>query len=948
MRSLVIFFVAAFARRWCFIELGESTRRHMGYTLAMGVVLAFSSIARAAPDQAAKLEFFESKIRPALIEHCYQCHSVESGKSKGNLLLDSRAAWQVGGESGPAIIPGNPAESLVIKAISRSGVIPEMPPKSHLPQPLIEDFRQWVADGAVDPREGDAPVHEKETIDIEVGKKFWSFQPRKTFSEKHSIDGFVQPQSPRAPSEKLARRLYLDLTGLPPTPSQLTAFLQLPRDEAVSTTVDQLLAKKEFGEKWARHWLDVARYADSNGGDFNLTFHESWRYRNYVIDAFNNDLPYDQFLREQIAGDLMPFDSPEQRDRQLIATGFLMIAPKMLTERDKPKMYLDIADEQVDTIGRSIMGLTLGCARCHDHKFDPIPTADYYAMAGIFHSTRVADRVLMNNVNVTGWTNTNLTMDAETKALVDAHRSKIENLEKQIAEVKKQPKSAQQKFIGIIVDNTEAELSGPWRHSTNRSNHIGDYYLATDKGNGPYSITWKAKLPKPGKYEVRVSFGGGSGLAKTARYSVRHVEGEEQLIIDQTVQPTIRGMWYPIGQFTFATSAAVTLTDKDAKGYVIADAIQLVHVDDIEKEAKESGPDLKSLEGKLSNLKKNPPKTPQAMAASENTGERLGDLHIRIRGETKNRGALAPRGFLQVASYSAAENLTIPQKESGRLQLAEWLVHPDHPLTARVMVNRIWQQLFGQGIVVTSDNFGTLGASPSHPELLDYLAGTFIAHDWSIKTLIREIINSQAYQQTAQTASQDDPDNLLLRHQNRRPAPAETIRDSILAIAGELDPERYESVVSEFGMYAIQTSGKRHASVGKTENLRQRSIYLPIVRGAVPASLAIFDLPNPDMVTGTRSVTTVPAQALFMMNSPFVQEMANATAARIAGEENASIEDIIQQLYVQILIRDADTGDIATARDYITALVQSGKTRQEAVASFVQVLFSSTEFRFVE
>ena len=927
-----------------------------GWFSNLALLLCLStSTARATPEQAAKLEFFESKIRPVLVEQCYKCHSVESGKSKGELQLDSRAAWQAGGESGPAVIPGNPDKSPLILAISRSGVIPEMPPKSHLSDEVIENFRKWIADGAVDPREGKAPVHEKETIDIEEGRKFWSFQPRRTFSGKETIDSFVQPEAPVASADKLVRRIYLDLIGLPPTPEQRQAFHDLYRQRspkaAAKLTADSLLDDTAFGEKWARHWLDVARYADSNGGDFNLTFHESWRYRNYVIDAFNQDMPYDQFLKEQIAGDLLPFDSPEQRNRQLIATGFLMIAPKMLTERNKPKMHLDIADEQVDTIGRSIMGLTIGCARCHDHKFDPIPTSDYYALAGILHSTRTADGILMNNVNVTGWKETDLNMDSEAQALLESHQVKIRSLEKEIDQKKKSAKKTPQENLGIVVDDTEAKKVGEWRKSTFRPNHIGLHYLADNNGQGDYSITWKATLPKPGKYEVRVSFGGGSGLAKTAPYVIHHAEGETRLKIDQTVKPSIRGLFHSIGQFTFKSAATVHLSNENANGHVIADAVQLVHLDDIAREAKTAQgslqADIKKLEAQLKKRKDELPKAPKAMAAADLTGKRFGDMHIRIRGESGNLGAKAPRGFLQVVSFTGTTPVDISNDESGRLQLAEWLAHPNHPLTARVMANRIWQHLFGKGIVLTSDNFGTLGAPPSHPELLDYLAGRLIANDWSMKSLIREIVTSDTYLQAAETTNGNDPDNRDLRHQNRRPAPAETIRDSILAVAGKLDREPRQSVVEQLGMYAIQTSGSRHESLGKTEELRQRSIYMPIVRGAVPPSLAVFDLPNPDMVTGTRSVTTVPAQALFMMNSPFVREMAEMVAYRLNGQD-LKLTDIIKQLYLLILIREADTGDIAIANEYIEELVKTGRSQKQAIASFVQVLFSSTEFRFIE
>ncbi len=932
-----------------------------------------SITAGAKPDQAARLEFFESRIRPVFVKHCYGCHSVESGKSKGGLHLDSRAGWQAGGDSGPAILPGKPGESLVILAINRSGEMSEMPPTSHLSPRVISDFIKWIADGAVDPRERTVPVPEKEAVNIEEGRKFWSFQPRRTFPEGRSIDDFIRPQAPRAAADQLVRRLFLDLIGLPPTLMERQEFLRLYHqqspDEAVDTFTNDLLNRREFGEKWARHWLDVARYADSNGGDFNLTFNEAWRYRNYVIDAFNRDLPYDQFLREQIAGDVMPADTSEQRNRQLIATGFLMVAPKMLTERDKEKMHLDIADEQLDTIGRAIMGLTLGCARCHDHKFDPILTSDYYAMVGILHSTRTADRVLMNNVNVTGWTETDLEVDDETQALIAAHQARVAKYEKEIEQKKRHARNTAEVFTGVVVDNTEAERTGPWRKSTLRPNHVGEYYLATDKGKGPYSIKWTATLPKPGKYELRASFGGGKGLARTARYVVKHADGETKIIIDQTLQPTIQGLWFSLGQFTFGspTTAAkasastnelvtaiaeVRLTDEQAGGAVIADAIQLVHVDDLKQEQQTPvaalSAEIKKLEQALKKLMANAPKVLRTMAAQDNANQRMGDLHIRIRGETENLGAKVPRGFLQVASYPGFEQATIPADESGRLQLADWLTHPNHPLTARVMVNRIWQQLFGQGIVVTSDNFGLRGARPSNPELLDYLADEFVRNEWSMKHLIREIIRSRSYQQAAHTASEKDPDNSLLQHQNRRPAPAETIRDSILAIAGELDREQHESVVAQLGMYAIATSGTRHESLAQTDTLRQRSIYMPIVRGAVPPSLAVFDLPNPDLVTGTRAVTTVPAQALFMMNSPFVRTMAESVSAQVAKEEQP-IEDVVQTLYRRILIREADAGDIALGKEYISQLMnENSKSRPEAIASFVQILFSSTEFRFIE
>ena len=945
----------------------------MKYLLITLTVTIHSLIGGSAHAQSAeekKLDFFESKIRPVLVEHCYRCHSVQAGKSKGGLLLDSRTGWEVGGDSGPAIVPFKPQKSLVHLAINHSGESSEMPPDGRLSEAVVRDFESWIKDGAIDPRAGDGPVA-GEQIDMEAGRAFWSFQPRRTSFQQDNIDDFIAPQAPPATANELVRRLFLDLIGLPPTPEDQVEFATLYEEtspsKAVEVFTERLLLREEFGEKWARHWMDVARYADSNGGDFNLTFPESWRYRNYLIDAFNNDMPYDQFIREQIAGDLLPAKGPTDRNRKMIATGFLMVAPKMLTERNKPKMHLDIADEQVDTIGRAILGLTLGCARCHDHKFDPIPTTDYYAMLGILHSTRTADGILMGNVNVSGWKETELAMDAETQQL-------IRRVEKRTEQVKNTLKEKEQQYEkitvanSVITDDSEAITTGNWRKSTFRPNHIGSHYLVADKDtNKNLTIQWRTRLPAPGRYEVRVSFGGGSGLEKKAPYVITHAEGETRLLIDQTTSPPINGIWYPLGTFTFTGSgkaqaadkdptegihAQVTLSNQNTTGPVIADAIQFLPAakaqrSDTDGKAESLLSEIEKLKSEIGELKAQRPQTAKAMVATDHTGPRLGDVHLRIRGETNNLGPLIPRGFLQIASVSDASKARIPVKKSGRIELAKWLTTPENPLTARVMANRIWQHLFGRGIVSTTDNFGIRGTAPTHPELLDFLATNFVDAGWSMKSLIRRIVQSKTYQQSSKRVSSSDPENRFLRRQNCRAASAEVMRDSILAIAGELDRERRESSVKSLGMYAIETSGKRHPSLSQTGDLRQRSIYMPVIRGAVPPSLAIFDLPNPDLVTGTRSETTVPTQALFMLNSDFIRDMSQAMSARVCSDHDEAAP-LIQSLYQRILIRSADADDLASAEDYITNLTSRGKSRQDAVASFVQILFSSTEFRFID
>jgi hypothetical protein len=741
-----------------------------------------------APSQGAGDDaFFESRIRPVLVAHCYECHSADAEKIKGGLALDTRAGWEIGGDSGPAIVPGRPDDSILLSAIAHQGELPEMPPKERLPAAVVADFKKWIAAGAHDPRTAPAgaPRPVREGIDLEAGRRHWSFIPpisrpaplvKATDWPRGDIDRFILARQegasltpgPDADPRVLARRLSFDLTGLPPAPERIAGFLadwEKDRETALTGWVDALLASPAFGEKWARHWLDLARYADSNGGDINLTYPHAWRYRNYVVDAFNQDKPYDRFIREQLAGDLMPAYDDEERARLLIATGFLIVGPKMLSERDKEKMHLDVADDQVDTVGRALLGLTLGCARCHDHKFDPVPTADYYALAGIFRGTRTAEGIRMNNVNVSGW------IERDLPAL-------------------------------------------------------------------------------PGEKEPR-----------------------------------------------------------------------------------------------------------RAMAAQDREPADLVDLAIRVRGEPANLGAIVPRGFLQVASLPGAARPAIAPGESGRRELAAWIASPDHPLTARVMVNRLWRHLFGAGLVRSLDNFGPQGDTPSHPELLDWLATDFVAHDWSVKRAIRQMVLSRTYRLASPGESTvlpaADPENRLLTHQNRRRLPAESIRDALLAAAGTLEPGPVESSVSHLGDQAIANSSSQSGSA-QTGEQRHRSLYLPMVRGDMPDFLEMFDMANPDMVTGERPDTNVPGQALLMMNAPFVRAMASASVTSIldaAGTTEGRIDasGVIDRLYLRLLGRAPSEYEASHARAFVAELeAEESLSEEDALARLSQTLIGSTEFRYLE
>ena len=531
-----------------------------------------------------ELDFFESRIRPQLVKHCYECHSADADEIKGGLVVDVAAGLRRGGDSGPAILPGKPDESLLIDALRYTSY--EMPPSAPLPEAVIRDFEHWIQVGAPDPR-SEPMVARKETIDIDEGRKFWAFRPPASQSPptvdhnswpENAIDHFVLSRIERAGLEPpqdadpltMLRRIYFDLVGLPPPPSEVAELQQSPSEAKLDELVDHLLESRQFGVHWGRHWLDVARYADSNGSDFNATFHDAWRYRDYVVNAMNDDKPFDRFMREQIAGDLLPYESDAQRSEQIVATGFLMVGTKMLSERDKEKMTMDVIDEQIDTVGRAFMGMTLGCARCHDHKFDPIPSVDYYALAGIFGSTRTLEGESQKYVST--WPRTELPAAPDHIVAVKAHEMAKEALYKELSRLKKQRSQA---------ETTEA--------------------LASE-------------------------------LQRLDEQILEHERRER------------------------------TLTENA------------------------------------------PSPLPRAIAVAEHGA--IEDARLRIRGDHRNLGEQVPRGFLQVVSY--AQQPRVARDESGRRQLAEWIASPDHPLTGRVIVNRVWYHMIGEGIVPTVDNFGHL------------------------------------------------------------------------------------------------------------------------------------------------------------------------------------------------------------------------------------------------
>ena len=908
-----------------------------------------------------RVDFFEKKVRPVLVEHCYRCHSADAKKVRGGLLVDSRDAIRKGGESGPGVVPGDPANSLLLDAIRYESY--EMPPSGKLPDHVIADFETWISKGAHDPREAERPVAEQVGIDIEAGKEFWCFRPL-AFSSPPAVKERDWPESdidafllsrieeaglhPVADADRstLIRRATLALIGLPPRPEEIQRFEDdpAPTSAAFAKLVDRLLESKHFGERWGRHWLDVVRFAESSGGGRTLLFPDAWRYRDYVIDAFNDDMPYDQFLREQVAGDLLPHDDWQSRRRLLTATAFLLLGPTNYELQDKDVLEMDIVDEQIDTLGKAFLGMTIGCARCHDHKFDPIPMRDYYAMAGIFKSTRS-----VIHSNVSAWNKVNLPVDDELEAKLSAHEKKLAEFNKQLkrAKGKAKPDATPNSFDvdslpGVVVDDVDAVRTGEWKHSTSVKGYVGAGYLHEDgRRNRPHSVRFEATLT-PGEYEVRVAYTPGSNRSTRVAVTVEYADGETFSHINQRQKPKL-GAFVSLGRFAFEGRGIVTVTNVDAAdGVVVADAVQFLRPEEVEAEvheaeAADNGKEqarvalVKKIEAEIKKLNALDLNRPVAMAPVEEP--ETGDIHLAIRGVAANKGPKIPRGFLQVASTEPFPK--IPAKASGRLQLADWLVDHDNPLTARMMVNRVWYWLFGEGLVRTVDNFGSTGEQPSHPELLDYLAGEFVRDGWSVKRLVRRIMLSHVYRLSSDRnvkLEAIDPDNRLLAQMNRRRLDAESIRDSLLQIAGTLD--------LEIGGPNIKNGTKIEYEYVFDSN--RRSVYLPVFRNTLPQLFAAFDFADPNIQGGKRTISTIAPQALLLMNSPFVVEQTREAAERLLTDNKSDTMSKIERAYLQVLGRQPAEREFELAIHFIG----DAGTDVERWSLLYQTLFQSLDFRY--
>ena len=924
--------------------------------------------------------FFESQVRPLLVKHCYECHSEEADKQKGGLWLDRKAGWETGGDGGPSIVPGNPDASLLIHSIRYADENLQMPPKSKMTTEEIAVFEQWVAMGAPDPRDTAlAAGVRKGEIDYAAARQEWAFRPVVKPAEPaiaardwrlDPVDSFVLAKleekqlSPAPVAEPAAflRRLHYDLTGLPPTAEETQAYVSDPSREVFVRIVDELLSRPSFGEKWGRHWLDVARYADSNGGDRNYTFYQAWRYRNHVIDAFNRDQSYHEFVREQIAGDLMLSDDPATTRRRLIASTFLALGPKMLTERDKEKLWLDTVDEQVDTMGRAFLGLTLGCARCHDHKFDPVSQEDYFALAGIFRSTEIVTGTRNGCVNVASWIERPLPgpngVDPELAKQVERLELAMRLVVEKSYMKKAGGKMTADKLplAGVVYDESDAEVVGVWPSSNLSPNRFGAHYLRDDmEGKGEKRVIFRGSLPESGLYEVRVAYSAGENRAEKVPVVVKSRAGNQTVHLDQTQTPSVAGLFEPIGQFDFEKGGecSVTIETTGTEGrYVLVDAVQFIAVRDLEREQEqlnaatggESDPLFRMSEG---DLKKTLDKLiaelkDKDVAMAPRDAKEPADIPLRIRGETGQLGPVVARGFPKLLSNQEAQ---IAPGASGRRELAEWLTGEAGGLLDRVYVNRVWGHLFGRGLVESVDNFGRLGSGTTHPELLDWLAATFREEGGSTKQLVRRLVLSRTYGIGAdpdKTLVDADPENELFGRHSRRRLTAEEIRDSVLFFSGRLDRTPGGATASAIGIdLDAPLSYEKDA---------KRTVYLPVARNNPSGELALFDGANPDLVTGRRNDTTVPTQALYLLNSAFLLKEAKAVA-KSAMKPGALPGTEVDQLYRTLLGRAPESVERERALGLIADLSGGGEgvsQVEEAVGHLAHLLMASTEFLYLE
>ena len=1067
-----------------------------------------------AVDQAAKLEFFEKKIRPVLVLHCYECHSVLSKEPKGELLLDSRDPMRRGGESGPAVVPGNLEKSLILSALKHESL--EMPPKKKLPAAVVSDFITWIKAGAVDPRDQavSPEVLSKEIWEATFQQRlnWWSLQPvrdclvpdstRKDWGGK-TIDPFVLSKlsesglnpATRADRETLIRRLSYALTGLPPRPQQVKAFVEDESSDAWERLVEHYLASAHFGERWARHWMDVVRYTDTYGYEWDVTAKGSWRYRDYLIRAFNADVGFDQLVREQIAGDLLPqprINHEQQLNESLIGVMFYQLGEKRHGDSSSFEgIHQEMLDNKIDAFSKAFQALTISCARCHDHKLDPVSQKEYYALAGVFMSSRwVANAVDLPERNQSLKQQLRETKKELRQALAKLWREDLEQniqvatLDKiqpdqplpiedinyvwqqiyrlengQVAEQWKtlanniqQQSQERSKNNGenltVLADFSEGHVAGwnvdgdgvaepivrgdfqvlPAGDQALQVLHLGGYLTASlsSKSTGALRSPLLNTIEQPaisvlasgGNYaayrrvidnaflcekqtylekssyqwlpfttyknmpqrRIYVEFvtkgsnpnfpprwGLGAKLSKQAMADPRswfavskvvaHQAGVKPLDELRRFLPLLDDMPPTSKQEAAARYRGWLLAavDRWAVGTAQADDIVLLNnlllTPWITKAANH--PALEPLVTRYREVES------QVQVARTVNGmadlDKGVDYRLHHRGSYYQLGDPVPRGYLRALTADTKETDTFTTPQSGRLKLAERILDPKNPLTARVYVNRVWHWLFGQGLVDTPNNFGQLGGRPSHPELLDWLTKRFVEDGWSTKKLIRRIVMSQTWQQSGRVNSQAsavDPRNRLIHHFPTRRLEAEAIRDSMLAVSGRLEAKLYGPPTDPYRTAEDET---KRLFTGPLDGNGRRSIYTKVTIMEPPKFLLTFNQPKPKIPTGRRDVTSTPIQALTLLNDPFVLQQAAVWGKRLAASQDGDVRQRIRELFQASFARGPSSTELKRWEQAVHDLarlheVSDGKllSSEKVWSDVAHAVFNSKEFIYVK
>ncbi|MCA8985511.1 MAG: PSD1 domain-containing protein [Planctomycetaceae bacterium] len=943
--------------------------------------------------------FFEKEVRPLLIKRCFECHG--GSKTEGGLSLASAEGWKLGGDSGPAIVPGKPDESLLIEAINYGSL--EMPPAERggkLAAREIAILTKWVEMGAPDPRTGSEVLG---GMTLDEAKSWWAFQPLPEVSPAESpiedierIDALLNREienrglelAPAADRRTLLRRLTYDLTGLPPTHDEVEAFVADESPDALAKVIDRLLDSPRYGEQWGRHWLDVVRYADTAGENADFPLPHAWRYRNWVIDAFQRDMPFDQFVRMQLAGDLLADESnAEERADGIIATGYLALARRFGHDSDKD-MHLTYEDV-IDNLGKNFLGLSLGCARCHDHKYDPVGAEDYYALYGIFESTRFAfpgceakqktrDMVpLLPQEQINALVNPKredvAELDAAKKKQLEARTAAGESVEKlvgdhrrvlaesQVAEGASVPFSQsinvrKGEVIQLTVspnqshgaDTTRVEWQISETRAAKRSWSVAEVVANLMKGN-PYPAShgaqWCFLETTPVLMflaEQRPNVDGNAALKSWGNGNTPWalVNTDDQQVMAWTTLTAESFFLHPGPNRPVAVAWVSPLDGEVTLSGLVADAhpsnsdgvaFELSHIATPEygRALVKLGQSFPPVE--VPSAKPEKRVIPVAYAVVE--GETK-NARFQKAGEPEQLGPEVPRRWLSIFGGTQ-----VPEDAgSGRRELSEWVAK--HPLTARVMVNRIWEWHFGQGLVRSSNDFGTQGEAPTHPELLDFLASRFVQSGYSVKAMHRLILHTDAFQRASATPVAADPDNRWLSHFNRRRLTAEELRDNLLNTSGQLDltPGKAHPFPEESTWKFTQ-----HHPFNAVYETDKRSVYMMVQRQRRHPFLALFDGADPNASTPARETTTVPTQALYFINDPFFHAQAAKLAAIIL--ETPGDDARVLQAYRRLFQREPTPSEQQRAAKFLHNYPGDAREKWSALS---RVLLASNEFLFVE